>query len=317
MRRKILKKITVEDCIKLAKEKDGYCLSKEYINNHTKMEWQCEFGHSFSMRMADVKKGRWCPKCGGNARLTIEECNKFAESKNGKCLSSEYINARTKMLWECEFGHQWNSVFYSLKNEGTWCPECSKNFKLTINDCHEFAKSKNGYCLSAEYINAQSKLKWQCEFGHTWSVSFNCIKSHKSWCPKCNYSGKVVRDKLLNILSKLYSDYTIQINKRDIPWLKGPYGGQMEIDYFITNGTKTIAIEYDGRQHFMPVEFGGISKEAAEKEFQIIQQRDSLKNLLISQHPNEISHFIRIPYTIPLTKIAINNFLQENLYKVV
>ncbi len=34
--------------------------------------------------------------------------------------------------------------------------------RKTINDMHELAKSKKGKCLSKIYLNAHSKLKWQC-----------------------------------------------------------------------------------------------------------------------------------------------------------
>ena len=29
------------------------------------------------------------------------------------------------MLWQCQLGHQWEAGFNSVKDNGTWCPECS------------------------------------------------------------------------------------------------------------------------------------------------------------------------------------------------
>ena len=48
----------------------------------------------------------------------------IAKSRNGKCLSPIYKNARTKLLWECAEGHQWEAVPDSVKR-GSWCPKCS------------------------------------------------------------------------------------------------------------------------------------------------------------------------------------------------
>ena len=36
------------------------------------------------------------------------------------------------------------------------------------------------------------------------------------------------------------------------------------------------------------------------------------QNLLIAQHPDEIHHFVRIPYTVPLTTGLITEFLQQH-----
>src|ERR1700688_2340802 len=47
----------------------------------------------------------------------------LALSRDGKCLSTIYINARNKLLWKCKFGHQWEAVPYAIK-AGGWCPQC-------------------------------------------------------------------------------------------------------------------------------------------------------------------------------------------------
>lgn len=47
----------------------------------------------------------------------------LARLKDGKCLSEKYINIDTKLLWECEKGHQWETIPYLIKT-GSWCPKC-------------------------------------------------------------------------------------------------------------------------------------------------------------------------------------------------
>lgn len=116
-------------------------------------------------------------------RLTIEDCKEFAISKSGECLSTEYVNMKTKLKWKCRGGHEWVATFDSVKR-GTWCPTCAGLMKYTIEECKEFAISKGGECLSNEYINNQTKMKWKCSEGHEWDVMFGHIK-HGSWCPEC------------------------------------------------------------------------------------------------------------------------------------
>jgi len=50
------KKLTLEDCNKIALEKDGECLSSEYINSQTRMKWRCKKGHIFYNRLGNIKK---------------------------------------------------------------------------------------------------------------------------------------------------------------------------------------------------------------------------------------------------------------------
>eukprot|EP00747_Dinoflagellata_sp_TGD_P071693 gnl/TRDRNA2_/TRDRNA2_157157_c4_seq1.p1 gnl/TRDRNA2_/TRDRNA2_157157_c4~~gnl/TRDRNA2_/TRDRNA2_157157_c4_seq1.p1 ORF type:complete len:140 (-),score=0.76 gnl/TRDRNA2_/TRDRNA2_157157_c4_seq1:98-517(-) len=52
------------------------------------------------------------------------------------------------------------------------------------SDCHRHCLSE-GRRLSTEHQRSQSKLGWECEYGHQWTASLNSIKDHKSWCPFC------------------------------------------------------------------------------------------------------------------------------------
>jgi len=42
-------------------------------------------------------------------------------------------------------------------------------------------------------------------------------------------------------------------------------------DFYLQKNNKTIILEYDGRQHFMPVPFNGMSQKKAERRFKIQQ----------------------------------------------
>ena len=120
----MIKKLSIREMHELAKQRGGQCLSDVYINNRTKLTWMCEKGHVWESTPHLVKSGHWCPECGGSKKLTIAHMQWIAEKLGGKCLSSEYVNARTKIRWQCQEGHIWEAVPDSLKR-GSWCPECS------------------------------------------------------------------------------------------------------------------------------------------------------------------------------------------------
>ena len=119
-------------------------------------------------------------------KLNIEEMQKLAKERGGKCLSEKYINIDTKLKWECEKGHQWETTPNSIR-QGAWCPVCAINHKKnTIDEMQKLAKLKGGKCLSEKYINAKTKLKWECTKGHQWEAVPSSIK-RGSWCTKCFY----------------------------------------------------------------------------------------------------------------------------------
>ena len=119
------------------------------------------------------------------AKLTIEEMREIAEKRGGKCLSNTYVNAETKLLWECTEGHKWEATTCSVKYSFTWCPYCAGSIKLTIEEMHDIAVERGGKCLSNTYVNTGTKLLWECVKGHKWEEKPSSIKSGK-WCIECS-----------------------------------------------------------------------------------------------------------------------------------
>ena len=121
----ISQRLTIEDCKQFADERGGMCLSDEYKNEKTKMQWRCSKNHEWQAIFNSIKSGKWCAHCAGIAPLTIDKCQQFAISKGGECLSTEYNNSKTKLLWECDKGHRWEARFDNIKFKGYWCPSCA------------------------------------------------------------------------------------------------------------------------------------------------------------------------------------------------
>lgn len=163
-------------------------------------------------------KNTWCPYCAGKARLTIEHMHELAHSRGGKCLSDNYVNSKTKLIWQCALGHIWKAIPLSIKNHGTWCNECNGNNIYTIKDMQQLARKKGGECLSTEYKGNKSKLIWKCKCGYIWETAPSCIISGR-WCHRCGGSlrltiqdmhmlaesngGRLLSDKYINARKKL------------------------------------------------------------------------------------------------------------------
>ena len=183
---------------KLARNRDGKCLSSQYINCETKCEFQCKKGHVFKMEPRHVKSGHWCNECGNkstgdkNRKLTLEDAQQAAESKEGACLSTVYNNSSTKMKWKCVKGHMWEASFNRVRS-GDWCSICGhesagNKIRGSIEKVQERASLRGGRCLSDEYVNNRTKLEFKCSEGHKWWATPGSIQQG-NWCPKCKYKG--------------------------------------------------------------------------------------------------------------------------------
>ena len=66
-------KNSIDDCQHLAELKNGKCLTAEYTNALTKMQWQCANGHKWIARYNDIKTGTWCPDCSNQISAAQKE----------------------------------------------------------------------------------------------------------------------------------------------------------------------------------------------------------------------------------------------------
>ena len=128
---KALKRLTLSDMQRLAKGRGGKCLSTVYCNNGTKLDWVCHEGHLWQATPGKIKGGRWCPRCAIERRAlsrrgTIENMQRLARRRGGRCLSMKYEGNHLHLIWECRKGHCWKAVPSSIK-QGTWCPKCARS----------------------------------------------------------------------------------------------------------------------------------------------------------------------------------------------
>lgn len=122
---------TLRDCINIAKKRNGRLLSKQYAGARSMLLWRCHLGHTWRASFANVKgKSSWCPICAWNElgrtkRHSIEDLRKWAISKGGLLLSTEYTRVDKKYLWRCGNGHEWSATASLVMNHHTWCPYCT------------------------------------------------------------------------------------------------------------------------------------------------------------------------------------------------
>lgn len=159
---------------------------------------------------------------GNYRRLTIEEMQGIASERGGLCLSKNYINSTTHLLWQCAKEHQWNAT-PALVRRGSWCRQCWLNGRrLTLDEMQRIALSHDGQCLSKTYVNLETPLRWQCAKKHKWFSTGSTVKNG-SWCPICAYSHirssledvqRIAKERGGEFLPKVYRNGKVPVSWR-------------------------------------------------------------------------------------------------------
>ena len=178
---------TLADMQALAAKHGGTCVSREYLGQDTLLQWACAHGHRFSVRPRCVNRGQWCSEClradGSWARALA-----FAQMQGGACLARGRKVGNVSVRWRCASGHQWTASAYRVAR-GTWCPRCAGR-RLGIEHMQAYAASRDGRCVSPEYLGGDTKLLWECERGHRWWARPAGMRQRSHWCPECAWDQK-------------------------------------------------------------------------------------------------------------------------------
>lgn len=272
----------------------------EYDGNKTKIKFRCnECGNEFMAKPNDVLSGwtRWCPVCsnrimGENAKKTHDEYVKDLKkvwSDKIIALEEYSTNRNIPILHRCnECGFEWKTTPHNLLS-GEGCPNCKKK---TISELKK--KSQEQYeqelrevwgdrvILVDEYKTTDTPIYHMCgKCGHKWKVSpHNLLSGRGTCCPKCNMSkGEVAIDVFLTNNNIKY-----EFNRPVFEWLI--FEKKMKPDFWLPD--YNLVIEYNGEQHYMPIEqFGG------EDGFKVTQLRDELKRKQLNEHGVDL---LEIPY---------------------
>lgn len=243
-------------------------------------------------------------------KWNIKDLQEFAKTKQGLCLSAEYINSSTVYEWRCSNGHVWKTNWNNVKNHNRWCKFCAWNNlkkpkKWNIKDLQVFANQRNGECLDIEYISSGFKYQWKCNKEHIWFATWENIQNGH-WCPLCNKGskGEELVDRILN------KDFNFELNKdyyREYTFENCKYERKLYFDFYIPK--YNLIIEYDGQQHF--IEKPHFWKNDLTLEERIM--RDKIKDKFCEDNGINL---IRIPYNMYskieaiLTQEFNNGFIQ-------
>ena len=197
---------------------------------------------------------------------------------------SIYKSSKDKICIICpKHGEFWQTRENHLKGEN--CSRCAKeitalkNSKTTeefIDDANKIWFNKFDYS-KVKYVTAKRKVCIICpEHGEFWQKPDAHLNGYD--CYECSKSGKTKESILKNMLLNDFGSDNVKCQVH-FKWL-----GLQSLDFYLPK--YNVAIEYQGGQHFYPIEYFG-----GEKSLQENRRRDILKNELCAENNCKILYF--------------------------
>lgn len=264
-----------------------YDVLSEYINNKEKIlikhnseicnnnEWWIKPNNFLSCNQR-------CPICSKikadeshrkDMTMIIEEI-KSVHGEEYDVNLDNYINNKSKIdITHKNCGHKFESTLNNFLSKKSTCPICAyktrkEKTKLNINHVREVIKNiTNGEyeLVSTEYINNSIPLAIRhTECGDIFYVSFGNFTNGGVRCPCISTSKGELR--IQEILKSFNIDFETQYMFDDCVGIKR----RMPFDFYLEQFN--LCIEYQGRQHYEPVDiFGG------QEQFEIQVNNDNIK----------------------------------------
>lgn len=303
-------KMTTELFIKKAKEVHGerYDYSKvKYTSGKDKVCIICPEHGEFWQHPYNHLHGKGCLKCAiikthNKQKLSQAEfIKKSIEKHQNKYDYSKvnYINNETKVCIICpEHGEFWQPPTSHMSGHG--CPKCSKTYPLNNDEFIKRGQELYGdmydYSLS-DYKSVGEKIIVTCkEHGNFKVTPANFFK--KRGCPECGRKFRKKEKALYEQLLISFPDKSIMHSFYDTKIL-----GKQELDIYFPE--YKIAVEYQGEQHFFPIDFGGYGTKIAERIFRENTQRDIKKKELCAKNDIKLLYY---------SDLQVDTFLDEKVY---
>ena len=212
-----------------------------------------------------------------------------------------YSHSNEKVTIECKKHGKFTQTA-RLHIVGKGCPKCANEHKSEIasSDSDEMLSrfreihgNRYSYSLPKK-IKYHDKIDIYCKQHGNFKQQVRAHLEQKG-CPKCSLSKG--ENAIALWLERNGFDFQVQF-----PISDSENSRTLRFDFYVSE--LKLLIEYDGQQHFFPVNFGGMSDTKAAWVHDLIKQRDTFKNNWASENNYNL---LRIKYDDEIAEILEKN----------
>ena len=311
------KKLTYEYVKEYIESNGCKLLDKKYINidSKLKIKFCCEHINKQSFYKFKIAKTHLCKKCAGSIKYNINDILKIIGDKGYIFINGNYETNQSKLSVSDKNGYKYyvslsgirktNIVDFNGKVSGLSAFDYHNIY--TMDNIKKWLKdNKLTYVIiDGIYKNAHAKtLKMKCNLcENEWYANWNNIKNGKG-CPWCTIS------KGENEIIKL-------LTKNKLIFLRNHFFNECKAVAFLTFDfyliDKRIIIEYNGKQHYEPVEFFGGIKSFENQQFHDQIKRDYCRknNIKLVEIPYWDFNNIESILSKELKMLTMNNIFMK------
>lgn len=281
------------------------CRGEDLIRNNKKrrVRWHClcSCGNEFDVLADNLKKrpNMTCSECAKKRRAESHRINESGK-KYGRLTILEVISVDgpTTVRCKCDCGNEYIGRQSDIIIGHTKSCGCLQKERASETNTKDWTGIKSEYGVEFLYkdcMNNKGQWLWKCKCGVCGNL-FTALpaKINNGHITSCgcriqSIGEEIIQDFLKERCIHFIPQYTFDDCKDTYV---------LRFDFALMYDNKLIGlIEYDGKQHFEPVEiFGGIDG------FKQTQKRDKIKNEYCQTHNIPL---LRLPYTLSTDELQI------------
>lgn len=259
----------------------------------------CDCGNDIVV-LADYLKQSKCPSCGCEAtknKIIKNRVNNIGQKFGRLTIVDILWDAKpTKAICKCDCGNNYigsKADIVSGHTQSCGCLQSENTSKANTKDWTGHISDYGVEFLYQDCMNENGQWMWKCKCGLCGNL-FTALpaKINNGHITSCGCRIQSANEEYIyNLLNELNIEFKPQYSFNDC---KCTY--VLRFDFAIFNNNELLGlIEYDGEQHFKPVDlFGG------NEGFKEAQKRDQIKNTYCKVHNIPL---LRIPYTMSSKEI--------------
>lgn len=267
--------------------------------SRTMWNCKCDCGND-AIVSADYLKRSECPSCGCEATKNRIEKNRTDNvgKKFGRLTILDVIwdYDRSKAVCRCDCGNDYVGVKSDIVTGHTQSCGCLHSENTSIAN----TKDWSGYVadcgvefIKQDHMNEKGQWVWKCKCGICGNVFYELPArvngGHTTSC------GCRIQSFGESYIESLLVDFDIDF-KQQYTFEDCKFVYVLRFDFGILYNDRLLGlIEYDGKQHFEPIDFFG-----GEDGFRKTQERDKIKNAYCKSHNIPL---LRLPYTLSINEI--------------